>query len=60
MKILYGNYQSDKYEFVPDLKINYELKTDEELFLIEHKCVFINETKSRIIPIQENSRLTND
>lgn len=54
----YGNFQSDKYEFVPNLTIKYELKTDEEEFIIEHKCAFINEIKTRIIPIQENSKLT--
>ena len=55
----YGNYQSDKYEFIPNIEIKYELKTDTEIFIIEHKCAFINEIKTRIIPIQENSRLTN-
>ncbi len=56
----YWNYQSDKYEFIPNIQIKYELKTDTEIFAIEHKCAFINETKTRIIPIQENSRLTNN
>lgn len=54
----YGNYQSDKYEFVPNIIIKYNLKTDTEEFIIEHKCAFINEIKTRIIPIQENSKLT--
>lgn len=54
----YGNYQSDKYEFIPNVKITYNLKTDSEEFIIEHKCAFINEIKTRIIPIQENSMLT--
>lgn len=54
----YGNHQSDKYEFVPNIQIKYELKTDKEIFVIEHKCAFINEIKTRIIPIQENSLLT--
>lgn len=54
----YGNYQSDKYEFVPNLEIKYQLKTDKEEFIINHKCAFINEIKTRIIPIQENSKLT--
>lgn len=54
----YGNYQSDKYEFVPNLVIKYNLKTDKEEFRIEHNCAFINEIKTRIIPIQENSKLT--
>lgn len=55
---LYGNYQSDKYEFIPDIQIKYELKIDTETFIIEHKCAFMNEIKTRIIPIQENSLLT--
>ncbi|MGN1351818.1 MAG: hypothetical protein ACI4VE_03440 [Clostridia bacterium] len=54
----YGNFQSDKYEFVPNIIIKYELKTDTENFNIEHNCAFINEIKTRIIPIQENSKLT--
>lgn len=56
----YGNYQSDKYEFVPNIQIKYELKTDTEIFEIKHNCAFINEIKTRIIPIQDNSRLTNN
>ena len=36
------------------------INKDTEIFAIEHKCAFINETKTRIIPIQENSRLTNN
>lgn len=59
-KTPYGNYQSDKYEFIPNIQIKYELKTDKETFIIEHKCAFINETQTRIIPIQENSKLTNN
>lgn len=56
----YGNFQSDKYEFIPNITIKYELKTDTENFIIEHNCAFMNEIKTRIIPIQENSRLTNN
>lgn len=59
---LKGSYAKDnildKYEFVPNIQIKYELKTDTEMFIIEHKCAFINEIKTRIIPIQENSLLT--
>ena len=54
----YGNFSSDKYFFIPDLFIKYELSTDNEKFDIEHKCAFINTTKTRLIPIQENSPLT--
>jgi len=54
----YGNFSSDKYEFIPNLFIKYELVTDLEKFEIEHKCAFINTIKTRVIPIQENSNLT--
>ena len=55
---LYGNYSSDKYEFLSNIYIKYELTTDTEKFEIEHKCAFINELKTRIVPIQDNSPLT--
>lgn len=54
----YGNFQSDRYEFIPNIFIKYELITDTEKFEIEHKCAFINTIKTRLIPIQENSLLT--
>ena len=54
----YGNFESDRYEFMPNLFIKYELNTDTEKFEIEHKCAFINTLKTRLIPIQENSPLT--
>lgn len=54
----YGNFESDRYEFIPNLFIKYELTTDTEKFEIEHKCAFINTIKTRLIPIQENSLLT--
>lgn len=54
----YGNYQSDKYEFISNIFIKYELTTDTEKFEIEHKCAFINTIETRIIPIQKNSNLT--
>lgn len=56
----YGNYDTDKYEFIPNLLINYKLKTDKENFEIYHKCAFINTIKTRLIPIQENSKLTSN
>lgn len=56
----YGNFSSDKYEFIPNLFIKYELLTDTEKFEIEHKCAFINTIGTRLIPIQENSNLTNN
>lgn len=54
----YGNYTSDKYEFLPNISIKYDLVTDTEHFIIEHSCAFINELKNRIVPIQNNSPLT--
>lgn len=54
----YGNFESDRYEFMPNLFIKYKLSTDIEKFEIEHKCAFINTLKTRLIPIQENSPLT--
>ncbi len=54
----YGNFETDKYEFLPNLYIKYELQTDEEKFIIEHKCGFMSILKTRIIPIQENSLIT--
>ena len=54
----YGNFESDKYEFIPDLCIKYKLTIDTEIFEIEHICAFINTIKTRLIPIQENSLLT--
>ena len=47
----YGNYESDKYEFIPNLYIKYKLITDTEIFEIDHKCAFINTIKTRLIPI---------
>ena len=54
----YGNFENDKYEFIPNLSIIYKLETDKERFEIEHKCAFVNTIKTRLIPIQENSLLT--
>ena len=54
----YGNFQSDGYEFIPNIFIKYKLTTDTERFEIEHKCAFVNTIKTRLIPIQENSPLT--
>ena len=54
----YGNFESNKYEFIPTLNIKYTLETNEERFEIEHKCGFLNNIDTRLIPIQENSNLT--
>ncbi len=55
----YGNFESDKYEFIPEISIKYDLKTDTEHFEIDHYCAFINTIKTRIIPIQKDSSLRN-
>ena len=54
----YGNFSNDKYEFLPNITITYRLTTNSEIFEIEHKCAFINEIRTRIVPIQNNSPLT--
>lgn len=51
----YGNFQSDRYEFIPNVFIKYELTTDVEKFEIMHKCAFINTLKTRLIPTRKFS-----
>lgn len=54
----YGKSNSDNsYSFIPNLFIEYKLITDNECFKIEHHCAFINESMTRIIPLQDNSSL---
>lgn len=53
----YGNFLNDKYYFIPNLLIKYSLVVLDDSFEIIHKCAFINEDETRIIPIQENSKL---
>ena len=54
----YGNFSNDKYYFIPNLLIKLDLTIQDETFEIIHKCAFMNTTKTRVIPIQENSGLT--
>lgn len=54
----YGNFQSDRYEFIPHIEIRYSLTIGKEKFEIEHECAFINSIHTRLIPIQKNSPLT--
>ena len=56
----YGNYDNNIYDFLPDVKIDYNLKTDNEIFEISHKGAYINKTKTRIIIIQSNSSLAKE
>lgn len=54
----YGKSNSDSnYSFIPDIFIQYDFTTDAEQFQIEHRCAFLNENMTRIIPLQENSLL---
>lgn len=45
------------FTLVPEITIEYLLKTDREMFYINHGCSFINSDMTRIIPLQENSSL---
>lgn len=54
----YGNFANDKYYFIPNLSIRYKLIVFDEQFEIVHKCAFMNIIETRLIPIQENSPLT--
>ncbi len=57
----YGKSNSDSnYHFIPDIFIQYDFATDTEEFKIEHRCAFLNENMTRIIPLQENSLLNID
>ena len=54
----YGKNNPDlDFTFHPDIFINYSLKTDTEYFEILHCGAFINETMTRIIPLQEHGTL---
>lgn len=54
----YGKSNNDSnYQFISNIFIQYQLMTDNEYFNIEHHYAFINETMTRIIPLQDNSLL---
>lgn len=54
----YGKSNNDKsYQFRSNIYIGYSLKTDTEAFVVEHHCAFLNDNKTRIIPLQDNSLL---
>jgi len=56
----YGNYDNNNYDFIPNIEIEYNLKTDKEIFNIKHKGGFINKIKTRLILIQSNSSLAKE
>ena len=43
---------------MPSLLVKVSLTVGKENFEITHKCAFINTIETRLIPIQENSSLT--
>ena len=45
------------FTFVPDVNIQYVLVVEDECFVISHHCAFVNETMTRVIPLQDNSAL---
>ena len=45
------------FTFDPGVNIQYELVVGDECFAISHHCAFVNETMTRIIPLQDNSAL---
>lgn len=54
----FGNFDSEGYRFDVEIKMTYSLKVNELEFCIEHNGAFINETKTRIIPIQKHGKIT--
>lgn len=56
-KTTFGNYDSLEYDYMPNIEINYSLKTDTEEFEIPHKGAFINKTKTRAIIIQSQGTI---
>ena len=56
----YGNYDNNNYDFIPNIEIEYNLKTNKEIFNIKHKGVFLNKIKTKIIIIQSNSSLAKE
>ncbi|MDE6583693.1 MAG: hypothetical protein K2K31_03500, partial [Clostridia bacterium] len=54
----FGNFDNERYTFDTEIKIIYSLKVKELEFYIEHEGAFINETKTRIIPIQKCGKIT--
>ncbi len=49
----FGHYDSDRYFYIKNLDVKYYLKTDNEIFDIQHDGGFINDIKTRIIILQK-------
>ena len=57
----FGKENNDTdFHFRPNIAICYNLLTDNEWFFITHSCAFINSNKTRIIPLQNHSKLDLD
>ena len=48
------------YNLDSNIVISYNLLTDNECFFITHHNAFINDDKSRVIPLQDHSMLNID
>lgn len=53
----YGNYDNIDYIYDAQTCVTIKLKTNDEVFDISHKGLFINATKTRVIILQENSEI---
>ena len=54
----YGKRTNDlNYTFITNINIKYELVINDECFIIQHHCAFINKEKTRIIILQDDSFL---
>ncbi len=49
----FGHFDNDKYFYIHNLKVKYSLKTDNEIFEIDHEGGFLNELKTRAIILQK-------
>jgi len=57
----FGKENNDTdFHFRPNISICYNLLTDNEWFFITHSCAFINSDKTRVIPLQNHSKLDLD
>lgn len=53
----FGHYDNIEYIYNSHITVKYSLKTDSEIFEIEHEGAFLNKTNSRIIILQTHSEL---
>ena len=53
----FGNYDCNDYDYISYGEVKYDLVTDEEHFVIDHRGVYLNKIKTRAIIIQKDSEL---